>query len=241
MEVGSKPTSAHHPLPASQPAQEPAPSGPQANETGRFCASLGAAQMFDDNRFDGFADSVDEPNTPSGLTLEGLISDAEDDEPRTPPAPVASTLPDIVPGLFPRETISLLVHAPHVGAKRFILTQLNNYANLTDDLPFLDIGIIGPREQLGMILVSGFEDEIQRHLTEPNLEHLTKKSFPRVKWTGLEDQPEFFDNLKLCLNSTYDMLTYAAGGRPPRFLLIESIHGMIPSAKINNADTIIKL
>lgn len=148
-----------------------------------------------------------------------------------------------MPGLIPRESISLLVHAPCTGSKRLLLSQFNNYANPIDDLPFLDIPIPGPRVQLGMILISAFVDEIEQRVEELGLDHLTKKTFPVVKWPGLKekDQVDYFEGVRLLLDGSYECLTAKAEGRRPKLLLIESLHGMVPSKRISDVDVIIEL
>ena len=116
--------------------------------------------MFDDGRDDHFDDLTSDPN--SDPTFDDIHEDTHEasmdylnDLHGLPPS-ISGTvaLPDpdiiaspIIPGLFPRNTISFLVHTPFSGSTRFILPQFDNYAA---GLPFLGFAVPDKPEQLGM-------------------------------------------------------------------------------------------
>jgi len=168
-----------------------------------------------------------------------------------------------IPGLLPPHSINLMIYSPFSGSTRFLLPQLDNYAA---GLPLLGrFPLPGLPKQLGMILCARFEDETRQRIEELALDHLTEQAFPIVKWEAVqkecqnrwergrdgggggggsdsgrdrfEDQAEFY---KLMLEASYDRLTLLAGGRAPRLLIIESIHGMVPPTKLSDPHTIIK-
>jgi hypothetical protein len=207
--------------------------------------------MFDDDRDDHFDDLTSDPN--SDPTFDDIHEDTHEasmdclnDLHGLPPS-ISGTvaLPDpdiiaspIIPGLFPRNTISFLVHTPFSGSTRFILPQFDNY---TAGLPFLGFAVPDKPEQLGMILCSRDRIETKVMLHDLDLSHLSAPgTFPVVKWScNLDDQIEPLHEFPL--EASYKELTRLADGREPRFLLVESIQLLAPQNKLNDPHAVVDL
>lgn len=157
-----------------------------------------------------------------------------------PPPPPPAPRPDEpahspVPGLLARHTVSLLAGAPFSGRTRFLLPQLENYAA---GLPFLGIPCPAPPEQLGMILCGTEPAAIQRRLDQLGLDHLSDPAvFPLAQWSGDIKDPEEYGLLfpdSFPLEGCYRNLTDQAGGRPPRFIIIDSIQMLSPRGRASD-------
>lgn len=157
------------------------------------------------------------------------------------PKPVEVPIPThpTIPGLFPRDSINLLIFTPKIGTFRFLLPQFNNYAVGS---PFLELGhpCATQPEQLGMILCSKQIKPMLDKIKSMDLPALTKTAFPIVKWqssssstrrsshgSGRHYQPD--DDSPFPLEPLYDELTKKAGGIEPRFLIVESIYLLLGS------------
>lgn len=153
----------------------------------------------------------------------------------SPPPP----LPDfLVPSLFPRQSISLLVGTSRVGLLRFILPQLENYAR---GLPFLNVPAhdpIHPPEQLGIIVCDRALGKVTSRIRLMGLERLVEPGVcPIEVWDCVaEADPEVeeLDGRKsrgFPLDAAFERLTKRCrGGRPPSLLLVVGLQAPAPSA-----------
>lgn len=195
-------------------------------------------------------DNPDNPDNPNNLTEP---AESAEPAPSTPvsaraaypqltDAPTDPLSYPIVPGLFPRHSINLMVYSPHTGTMRFLLPQLDNYADPSPSPSiFLEIPVPAPRWPLGMVLCSRFPDEIRQKISHLDLHHLTPQSFPITRYNGkpTKDKSENLEAMLLFLHESLDQLTYLANGRQPRFLVIESMHALIPPHQPNDPHPII--
>lgn len=206
--------------------------------------------MFEDDRFDDFADLA--TDLTSDLTSDLSQYDLADSPPLAPsttysnghgqpgqtltspstlaPPSTPAPPPFTIPGLFPRRSVNLLIGTPKSGRLRFILPQLDNYAA---GLPFLNLPVPSPPEQLGMILCARKWDSVWGKLRQLDLTTLTRPQvFPIEKWScSPDDQSEPLHQFPLEL--PYQRLT-ATAGRPPRFLFVEGIQLVLTSGKSND-------
>lgn len=190
-----------------------------------------------------------------------------------------SPLPDLIPNLFPRRSLNLLVHLPFTGATRFLLPQLANYA---DQLPFLNLAPVSSPDQLGMILCArdprdtrhrlhqlgldrllapGVLPIVKRPVTTVSAEKGTRSGGSGGSAGSTSSHPSSPPDLSLCdISALYRMLldrqarewqfqcahtpsTFPrpAAPRRPRFLIIESIHLLVPPTKLNDPHAVAEL
>jgi hypothetical protein len=138
----------------------------------------------------------------------------------------------VVPFLFPRGSLSYIIATPKTGARRFILSQMENYAA---GLPFLNIPSQAPEfppEQMGIVVCGCRASEITDRIERLGLTHLQKPGVcPVVRWDAAtaRKQPEKFP-----LQAAYEAVGLMGKRGDPKFLFVESIQLLMISGKSND-------
>jgi len=138
----------------------------------------------------------------------------------------------VVPLLLPRSSLSYVIATPKTGAKRFILSQLENYAA---GLPFMRVPSQAPEfppEQLGIVVCGCRVADVKNRIERMGLKHLQKKGVcPIVRMDAVQakKQPEKFP-----LELAYDLIGLEGKQGDPRFLFVESIQLLMLSGRSND-------
>lgn len=153
----------------------------------------------------------------------------------------------VVPGLFPRKTISYIVGSLDSGKTSFALNQLNDYV---EGRGFMGYGIepqepsidpaaqpdpkaLTPPLQAGAIICCSSESDLRESLEKfPALQDT--KRFPFAMIARLPEGERTLEADMEVLRTAYTQLTAEASGQSVRFLLLEGIQYLMSSGKHND-------